>query len=92
MHLTVNSRPWLNAAGCLIAAGLLVFATGPALSSDGRDIKAKKVDTLPPAAECGSCTRRHQALAKAKKLRDRKKAIPIAKAKPKPKRPNPSPE
>jgi len=90
MHPTVNSRPWLNAAGCLIAAVLLVFAAGPALSSDDRDIKAKKVDTLPPAAECGSCTRRHQALAKARKLRNQKKAVPTSP--PKPVQSSPSPE
>lgn len=90
MHQTVNSRPRVTAAGCLIAAGLFAFPAGPALSSDDRDVGAKQVDVLPPAAECGSCTRRHQALAKAKKLRDRKKAVPIAK--PKSTLPNPSPE
>lgn len=80
MNGTAN-LPGRRARGWLMAAGFYLFTSGPALASDERNNQARQADALPPAAECGSCTRRHQALAKAKKRRELKQAIPVSKPK-----------
>lgn len=81
MYEIANLRSRWQVRGWLTAAGLCLIMGGPGLASDDRSTQVQKADTLPPAAECGSCTRRHQALAKAKKRREQKQAIPLSKPK-----------
>lgn len=76
MPQDLNSRIRKNVIGRLIAACVILFAAGPALATDEPVSQAKPAVTIPPAMECSSCTRRHQALVKARKQRGEKQPAP----------------
>jgi hypothetical protein len=58
------------------AACFVVFSTGHLLACDDVKHTPGLNDPIAPAADCSSCTRRHEALAKAKKLREKKRLAP----------------
>ena len=61
----------MTLAGCFVT-----FSAGYLLASEDVKHAPKLTNPIVPVAECGSCTRRHQALAKAKKLREKKRLAP----------------